>query len=378
MQVKPHKLFQHFMTALEAKPEASVVHSLAEPPVLGDFLDDLDPSQSLDWSGKSFYGMPELRQHVLHRTGTAQTCSIDNVLITAGAAEANFLAISQLMRPGDEIIVDVPGWPQPLVLAEAMGLTLKKLQRREENAWHFDLNELEDMVSDRTRLIFICHPNNPTGQVMSEQEIEALVDVARRHGAYILCDEVYAGLEWDGQPIPRIANLYEKGISTGSVSKALGLQGLRTGWMISRDRQVLFDAMVLREDTSEIMNIMGEAIAEIALRENRYQAAIDKARRQGQANLELLDSWITGRSELHWQTPAAGLIGFCRLDAPFSAEVLSSALSRAPYRTFVMPGSAYDHPQHLRLGAGGGDAANLPEALHRLGQCLDDLKSKGK
>lgn len=376
MQVRPHKLFQRFMAGLEAEPEASVVHSLAEPPTLGDFLEDLDPALSLDWSGKSFYGMPTLRQHILDRTGTAQRCCIDNVLITAGAAEANFLAISQLVQPGDEVIVDVPGWPQPLVLAQAVGANVQRLERREKDAWRFDLNELEDMVSEQTRLIFICHPNNPTGQLMSDAEISAVVEIARRHDSYILCDEVYAGLEWNGQPISRIANLYEKGISTGSVSKALGLQGLRTGWMISQDKNLLFDAMVLREDTSEIMNIMGEAIAEIALREDRYNLAIDKARRQGQANLKMLDAWITSRSELSWQAPAAGLIGFCHLNAPFSADDFAQHLAAAPYQTFVMPGSAYDHPQHLRLGVGGGEKARLPDALQRMGRCLDDLASQ--
>ncbi|MFT4823759.1 MAG: aspartate/methionine/tyrosine aminotransferase [Cryomorphaceae bacterium] len=373
MYVRPHALFKQFMAGLAARPEASLVHSLAESPTLADFLPDLDPGLSLDWSGESFLGMPALRERVLQRTGTDASCGVDDVLITAGAAEANFLAISQLVQPGDEMIVDVPGWPQPLVLGEAIGANVRRLQRHEERGWRFEIEQLNDLISDRTRLIFLCHPNNPTGQVMSEAELEAVVELADRVGAYVICDEVYAGLEWDDQPIPRIANLYEKGISIGSVSKLLGLQGLRTGWMICRDRQLVFDAMVLREDTSEIMNIMGEAIAEVALRDDRYGASVTRAKAAGRANLDIIDDWIGRRAEISWLRPPAGLIGFCRLDLDLSADLLAKRLIAEPYRTFVMPGSAYDFPGHLRLGAGGGAGADIANALKRLGHCLDDI-----
>lgn len=376
MYVRAHALFKRFMEGLAARPQASVVHSMAEAPRLAEFLPELDPDMSLDWSGQSFYGMPALREHVLRCTGAGAKLGIDNVLITAGAAEANFLAISQLVQAGDEIIVDVPGWPQPLVLGEAIGASVKRLPRHENQEWRFDIDQLRELVTERTRLIFICNPNNPTGQVLTEPELKAVIEVADRVGAYLLCDEVYAGLEWDDRPIPRVARLYDRGISTGSVSKVLGLQGLRTGWMVCPDKQVLFDAMVLREDTSEIMNIMGEAIAEIALREERYSSALARARGAGRHNLDIVDAWITQRAELSWQRPAAGLIGFCRLDMDISSDTLAQRLIAEPYRTFVMPGSAYDFNQHLRLGMGGGAAADIENALQRLGRCLDELQKR--
>lgn len=373
MYVRPHTLFQRFMAGLDAEPESSAVQSAAKSPKLGDFLAELDLDMSLDWSGQSFQGLPALRENILQRTGTGAFCGVDDVLITAGAAEANFLTISQLVQPGDEMIVDVPGWPQPLVLGEAIGATVTPLPRDEASDWRFDMDQLAATVSDKTKLIFICNPNNPTGQLMTESELTELVAIAERVGAYVLCDEVYAGLEWDVPAVARVANHYERGISTGSVSKVLGLQGLRTGWLICRDRQVVFDAMVLREDTSEIMNIMGEAIAEIALRDSRYATAVRLAKADGLANIELVDTWIAERAEVSWVRPAAGLIGFCRLHTPFTADTLADKLLQPPYRTFVMPGSAYNCPQHLRLGFGGGADANLEQALQHLGRCLDEL-----
>ena len=147
--------------------------------------------------------------------------------------------------------------------------------------------------------------------------------------------------------------------------------------MISRDKKVLFDAMVLREDTSEIMNIMGEAIAEIALREDRYASAVGTARAAGRHNLDIVDAWIADRTELSWHRPAAGLIGFCRMDLAVTADELAERLIAEPYRTFIMPGSAYNFPAHLRFGVGGGANANIEYALQRLGDCLDDIAKTG-
>lgn len=378
MRVKIHKLFEIFLQAHAAQPQTSIVHSLAHPPCLGDFLDELDPNLSLDWSGKSFQGLPSLREKVVDTWGYTPVCNAADVLITAGTAEANYLAISNLVGPGDEMIVDVPGWPQPLVLAEAMGVKVKKLMRHEALGWKFDFDELAQMVSPATRLIFICNPNNPTGQVLGEAELRRVAELAERVGAYVLTDEVYREMEWDNQPTPRIASLYERGISTGSVSKVLGLQGLRTGWMITRDRRLLFDSMVLREDTSEIMNIMGEAIADIALEKNRFAAAVRKARRDAEKNLNLIHAFIEGCSELDWIRPQAGLIGFCRLNIDTPAEELSQQLMAPPYSTFVMPGTAYGFPHHLRVGAGGGDTGEIARGLAHLAKFFQDRFTAGK
>lgn len=370
MRVKLHKLFADFQTALESKPRYSIVHSLAASPRLGDFLQELDPELSLDWSGQSFQGMPSLREKVVARMGYAPQCSASDVLITAGTAEANFLAIINLVQPGDEMIVDVPGWPQPLVLADAIGAKLKRLERTPETGWRFDLDELAELVTANTKLIFICNPNNPTGHLLTEAELTRVIELADSVGAYVLTDEVYRGLEWAERPTLPVASLYERGISTGSVSKALGLQGLRTGWLVCRDPQVIIDAVILREDTSEIMNIMGEAITDIALNEARYQQTLSAARQTGQEHLRKLDDFIANKPSLSWQLPQAGLIGFCRLDLPIGADEFSARLLAPPYSTFVMSGSAYNYPDYLRLGVGGDASSELEQGLEQLAQLL--------
>ena len=372
MKVKIHTLFQYLLETTDAAPEAIVGFSLSGSPVLGDYLEDLDPNLSLDWNNRDFRGLPELRDHVLTHAGLTGVCGPADVLITAGAAEANYLAIMQLLQPGDEIVIETPGWPQAEVLARAIGADIVKVQRREADGWRLPLDAVADAVSDRTRMIFISNPNNPTGDLLGADELGDLVRIADKVGAWLLVDEVYAGLEWSASRSPSVAGMYARGITTGSVSKALGLQGLRTGWMICPDPEMIMDAVILRENASEIMNIMGEVIAEIALRPDRYGPAMERAKREGAANLSEMNGWVDAQSGLSWVAPQAGLIGLGRLPEAIDSDAFARKLLGAPYRTFLLPGSAYEQPNHIRLGVGGGTAVNLGKGLARVAQALED------
>jgi aspartate/methionine/tyrosine aminotransferase len=220
-------------------------------------------------------------------------------------------------------------------------------------------------ITPRTRMIFLTNPNNPTGRLIPEADLLALAALADRHGIWLVVDEVYAGLEWAGPRAPSIAGLTPFGITTGSVSKALGLQGLRTGWMICQSPGVIRDAMILRENSSEIMNVLGERIAEVALRPDRLAAGLGRAREEGQAALDRLDRFVGDAPRLSWHRPEAGLIGLARVKG-ITGEDLARALLQPPWRTFLLPGSAYGLPSHIRLGAGGGPEARLEEGLRRL------------
>jgi len=375
MKVTIHKLFEYLLETTMAAPEAVLGLSLSRPPVLGEFLADLDPALPLDWNGVSFRGLPALREHVVARAGLAGLCSAENVLITAGAAEANYLVMRQLLRPGDEVVTEAPGWPQVGVMARAMGIAVHGVARDEAQGWALDLDALEAAVGPATRLIFLTNPNNPTGALLTGTELARIAAIADRVGAYVLVDEVYAGLEWgagkEGQAVraPSIAGMYDRGITTGSVSKALGLQGLRTGWLICRDPGLVMDAVILRENSSEIMNILGEVIAEVAMRPDRYAAGIARARAEGAANLAVLGAFIDAQPRLSWVPPAAGLIGLARVQGE-TGETLARRLLEPPYRTFLLPGSAYGCPEHIRLGVGGGAEVRLEDGLARLAAAL--------
>jgi aspartate/methionine/tyrosine aminotransferase len=375
MKVTLHKLFDYLLeTTASDPPECFIGFSLARSPRLKDFLADLDPELSLDWNGVSFLGLPALRQRVIDQAGLSPTCSSDDVLITAGAAEANYLLFRQLLAAGDEIITETPGWPQAGVMARAIGATLCEVPRQEATGWQLDPDAVAAAITPRTRMIFLTNPNNPTGRLIPEPDLRALAAIADHHGIWLVVDEVYAGLEWSGPRPPAIAGLTPFGITTGSVSKALGLQGLRTGWMISRSPQAIRDAMILRENSSEIMNTLGERIAEIALRPERLTAALDRAHAEGRDALDRLDRVVTAEPRLSWHRPEAGLIGLARVKG-IDGESLARGLLAPPWRTFLLPGSAYGMANHIRLGAGGGQEARLEEGLNRLSQFLRQHKA---
>lgn len=377
MKVRIHKLFDYLLETVERAPEAFVGFSLSSSPRLGDFLADLDPDLSLDWNQRSFRGLPELRARILTQAGLEGICAPDDVLVTAGAAEANYLALRQLVGPGDRLVVETPGWPQAEVLGRAQEAEIVAVARAEAEGWRLPLDRLAEAAVPGTRMIFLTNPNNPTGRVMDEAELGAVVEIARRAGAWLLVDEVYAGLEWEGPRAPSVAGLYERGITTGSVSKALGLQGLRTGWLICRDPGLVMDAIILRENSSEIMNVLGEVVAEIALRPDRLGPALARARAEGMAGLDRMDGFVTNDPHLSWVRPQAGLIGLAKLPDGLDGEALARSLLDEPYRTFLLPGSAYGLPGHIRLGVGGGAQANLETGLARLAACLAAMAGAG-
>lgn len=373
MKVQIHTLFQYLLeTAGAAPPECFIGFSLATPPTLGRFLPDLDPDLRLDWNGVSFQGLPALRERVIAQAGLAPACGPDDVLITAGAAEANYLVFRQLLAPGDHVVTDSPGWPQVGVMARAIGARLTEVPRLAANGWHLDPDDLARAVTPGTRLIFLTNPNNPTGRLIPAADLRRIVAIADRAGAHLLVDEVYAGLEWAGPRPPSVAGLYERGITTGSVSKALGLQGLRTGWLLTPDKGLLMDAVILRENASEIMNILGEHIAEIALRPDRLVAALTAARAEAAPTLARLDAFVATEPRLSWHPPQAGLIGLAQVQG-ITGEALARRLLGPPWRTFLLPGSAYGQPDHIRLGVGGGPETRLDEGLSRLSDCLKSL-----
>ena len=371
MDVKINKLFEIFLHAERVGFDHHVVFSLRSSPKLREFLEDLDPDLPLDWSGQSFYGMPALRERVVETQG--YNISKDNILITAGTNEANFLVMMLVVDSGDEVIVDHPSWPQPFELCNALGAQVKIIKRRENQDWSIDLDELDDLASSHTKLIFINSPNNPTGATLSEEEMQKICRIASKNDAYFLSDEVYRGLEWDGPLSPSAVNFYEKAVSASSVSKTMGLQGLRIGWMASQDKDLLYKCLILREDTSEIMNVLGEQVALAALKPGKHERLLAEAKEEGKKGWPVVSDWISSSDVFDWVKPRAGFLSLPRYDLEIDSEEFCKRLIAEPYRTFIQPGIAYGIEKHIRLGIGGGDVNEIKEGLKRIDRFIADL-----
>ena len=374
MKVKLPGLRAFDFYAQELGYDYALVNSLHRSPQLKDFLTDLDPEMSLNWSKKSFYGLPELRERIV--ATQEYEVAAENVFVTTGTNEANFLLMMQTVGQGDEVITDVPGWPQPFTICESLGANVHAIRRLAKDDWRLDLQELSDMVSDKTRMIFLSSPNNPTGAVFSEQEMMEVCEIARSVDAYLVCDEIYRGLEWDDNLSPAAVNYYEKAISTGGISKSTGLQGIRIGWMASQDKGLLEDCNVLRIQSTQVANVFGEHVALAALQPVRYKQLLSGAKSHGRENWRVVSDWIDAQAEFSWIKPKAGFLAFPSYNLNIDSDSFCKGLLAEPYRTYLRPGSAYGFEKHLRLGVGQYEIIEIREALSRITAFVKSLSNR--
>ncbi|MPW15415.1 aminotransferase [Paraburkholderia sp. CNPSo 3157] len=272
---------------------------------------------------------------------------VPNVLITHGAISANALVYETLVEPGDHVISVLPTYQQHYSIPESYGANVDVLRLREENAFLPDLDELKRMVTPTTRVIAINNPNNPTGSLMDRVFLEQIAQIARSCGAYVLCDEVYRGTDQDGNGFTAsIADIYEKGISTGSMSKTWSLAGLRVGW-IAAPVEIVERVRIHRDYNTISVGMLNDLLASIAL-ENRT-AILERNHGILRTNLALLDAWIAKEPLLSWVKPKSGTTALVRVDVDMPSRDFCVALIE---KTGVMftPGSALDVEGYVRIG----------------------------
>jgi aspartate/methionine/tyrosine aminotransferase len=272
---------------------------------------------------------------------------VPNVLITHGAISANALVYETLIEPRDHMISVLPTYQQHYSIPESYGARVDVLRLREENAFLPDLDELKRMVTPSTRMIAFSNPNNPTGSLMEPAFLEQIVRIARSCGAYVLSDEVYRGTDQQGAGFTTsVADLYEKGISTGSMSKTWSLAGLRVGWIVA-PVEVIHRVQIHRDYNTISVGMLNDLLASIAL-ENR-DAILDRNQGILRTNLSLLDAWIAKEPRLSYVKPKSGTTAWVRVDTGMTSRDFCVALLE---KTGVMftPGSALDGEGYVRIG----------------------------
>ncbi len=270
-----------------------------------------------------------------------------NIVTTHGAIGANSLVHQALVSRGDRVVSVVPTYQQHYSIPESIGADVQLLHLRAENAFLPDLDELRKIATPGTKLIATNNPNNPTGALMERAMLEQVVTIARDCGAWLLCDEVYRGTNQQrtGSTVS-VADLYEKGISTASTSKAFSLAGLRMGW-IAASREVI-DAVLIHRDYNTIsVGMLDDYFATIAI-EN---AAILLGRSRGitRTNLAILADWIDREPLMSWVKPKAGTTALLKYDLDMTSRDFCIALLNETGVMFT-PGSAFDMEGHVRIG----------------------------
>lgn len=282
----------------------------------------------------------------------------ENVLLTTGTSEANFLSLATLLEPGEELVAVLPNYMQVHGLGSGLGASVREVWLHEDEGWRLDMDRLRAAVSRRTKAICICTPNNPTGQILDAAALDEIAAIARDSGAWILSDEVYRGSEHDGVESAGAWGRYERTIVTGGLSKAYGLPGLRIGWIVAPEERIAA-AWSTKDYTTIATATLSELLAERALRQRADILA--RTRRILCERWPVLEGWAREHGpKLHWTKPRAGAICFFGYAYPVDSWPLVERLIRER-STMVVPGSHFHAERHLRIGFG------QPEATLRAG-----------
>jgi aspartate/methionine/tyrosine aminotransferase len=300
-------------------------------------------------------GAPGLREAIAEMQGVRA----EEVVVLAGSAEALFHIFCLAVKPGANIIIPSPCFPAHEAIPESLGFEIRRYHLRRENSYAVDLAEIERLADDRTAILVVNSPHNPTGATVTNQEMRALHDFAAGRGIQFVCDEVfhpiYHGRETDSAaPLPHATVV-------GDFSKALSLPGLRLGWIVEHDSSRRKEYLNAREYVSVSNTPMGEFLGEIAIR--NHDKVLGRTREVTRANLRLLDGAIARfPGVLDWVRPMGGMTAFVRLvsggDArPFCEKALNLGL-------LLAPGDCWGFPDHFRIGFGVGQEWH-PRAMER-------------
>jgi aspartate/methionine/tyrosine aminotransferase len=314
-------------------------------------------------------GIPELRQNIANLYHGAAP---DNVLVTVGAAEANYITTRTILAAGDEIVVMLPNYMQIWGVAQNHGLKVKTFHLLEEKGWAPDVAELEAAVTPHTRLIAVCNPNNPTGRVLTEAEMDALVACAERVGAWILADEVYRGADRvSDRENPSFYGRYDRVLAVGSMSKAYGLPGLRLGWVVAPP-DTIQDIWMRHEYTTISAGMLSNKLAAIALSPEVRPRLLERTREYIRRGYPILERWMARHADtFSLRPPDAAAIAFVRYHLDINSSELAQRLRREK-SVLIVPGDHFGLDHFLRIAFGLPEDYLLP-ALDRIHDLLLEL-----
>ncbi len=364
---------ERMMSRLENVVDYNLSESGVHPLTIRELVDDPETIEELLDTRLGYpqtNGIPELRENI---AALYPGATPENVLVTVGCSEANFVTLQTLLAPGDELVVMLPNYMQVWGIAHNYGFRLRPFHLREERGWAPDLDELDRSLSKRTKLIAVCNPNNPTGYILTEGEMEAIVEAAERVGAWILADEVYCGTERERESLtPTFWGRYERVVATGSVSKAYGLPGLRIGWVVGPAGTV--DEIWARHEYTTIdAPMLGNRLAAVALSPQVRPRIIERTRSYIRRGFSIFQAWLEGHERLFSLIPPqAAAIAFPRYHININSTELVERLVREK-SVLVVPGDHFGMDHHLRISFGLPPDV-LVAGLDRIGELIFELQ----
>jgi aspartate/methionine/tyrosine aminotransferase len=280
----------------------------------------------------------------------------ENVTVVNGGSEANYVTLWTLLDPGDRLAFMIPNYMQGWGLGRHYGAGTDTFRLRVgdeggRRRWALDVDDLQRAVTRDTKVIMVTNPNNPTGAVLTEKEMDAVVSAARRARAWLVADEIYRGAEIEGELTPSFWGRYDKVVITSGLSKAFALPGLRVGWMVAPPK--LIEKLWIHHDyTTLTPGALSEKLATLATEPAKRESILARTRSFLERNLPLLEGWIHSHGDLlDYVRPVAGAIAYVKYDLPIRSGALIDRI-RQEQSVLLVPGDQLGMGKYIRIGYG--------------------------
>lgn len=370
---------EFWLNPLDDKAKYNLGSSCCKPVTVKEFLEltntDRDgffkeiESMSLHYG--YFEGMPRLKEAIAGLYTDAVTPEM--VLCVHGGTGANAIVCHALCEPGSNVVSILPNYQQYYSIPEALGTEVRIFTCDEDSGYAVDFDRIRSMVDENTKMINLANPNNPTGYTLSKADLEELVSIARKVGAYIVCDEIYRGLS--DEYMYSICDLYEKGICTSSTSKIFSSAGTRVGWIVTRDLSIHEHLMNHRSYNSICEGPINELIAAIILENKdifyqRNKTIVEEGRK-------ILKEWVETQPHFFIACDSMSSTSFVYYDFDIPAEEFAQGLYEAK-GVLVCHGACFEQEKSFRVGYGFGDGTYFKAGLKQISAYVKELEDQGR
>lgn len=304
--------------------------------------------------------------------GLHKTVAPEHVVPTHGAAGANALVLSTLVGPGDHVVSIMPTYQQLYSIPEMCGAKVDILHLEKNEGYHVNVERLDELCGDNVKVICINNPDNPTGALLSKEKLEEIVAVARKHDAWLVCDEVYRLLTQDGSYQESVVDLYERGVVTSSMSKVWSLAGLRLGWCVTKSPELRRALLSHRDYNLISCGMFDEAVAAYAL--EHADKILERSRKIVRQNLSALMEWVESEPHLSVVRPEAGTTALVYYDYDVDSYDFCIGMIKET-GALVTPGDCFEEPRSMRIGYAYSDNVDdLSEGLAAISAYLRTLE----
>lgn len=314
-------------------------------------------------------GKPELRELI----GKRYDAAADDVIVTVGACMALFTLYSTLLKPGDHVVIMHPNYPANIEIPRSLGGNVELYELKFEEGFRLNVDKLIAMLKPATKLVNITYPHNPTGTMITSEELKRLAAACEKNGTYLVVDETYGDLTV-GERLPHVSNLTEYGICLESLSKAIGVPGIRTGWIVTKNKQLLEMLVAAKEQICICGSVVDEECAYQVLQRN--EELMEPIRRDIAEKFAIVCEVLDNQDVLEWVKPSGGVICFphikdeIELDINEFYDVLNNK-----YGVFVGPGHWFDmDDRYFRVGYAWPDKEQLRTGLLGLVSAVKEVR----